>query len=69
MQCHSIFSFKWNLIFTKSIHFFHQIDQHLKAKEKFKKTEKLFHNAKIETSKKNPLKENLKNPSRYYITL
>jgi hypothetical protein len=22
MQCHSIFSFKWNLIFTKSIHFF-----------------------------------------------
>jgi hypothetical protein len=24
MQCHSIFSFKCNLIFTKSIHFFHQ---------------------------------------------
>ncbi len=23
MQCHSIFSFQWNLIFTKSIHFFH----------------------------------------------
>jgi hypothetical protein len=22
MKCHSIFSFKWNLIFTKSIHFF-----------------------------------------------
>jgi hypothetical protein len=22
-QCHSIFSFKWNLFFTKSIHFFH----------------------------------------------
>ncbi len=23
MQSHSIFSFKWNLIFTKSIHYFH----------------------------------------------
>jgi hypothetical protein len=22
MQCHSIFSFKWNLILTKSIHVF-----------------------------------------------
>jgi hypothetical protein len=25
MQCHSIFSFKWNLIFTKSICYFHQL--------------------------------------------
>ncbi len=25
MQCYSIFSFEWNLIFTNSIHFFHQL--------------------------------------------
>jgi len=25
MQCYSIFSFEWNLIFTKSIHIFHQL--------------------------------------------
>jgi len=25
MQCHLIFSFEWNLIFRKSIHFFHQL--------------------------------------------
>jgi hypothetical protein len=25
MQCHSKFSFEWNLIFTKLIHFFHQL--------------------------------------------
>jgi hypothetical protein len=25
MQCHSIFSFEWNLIFTKFILFFHQL--------------------------------------------
>jgi hypothetical protein len=25
MQCHSIFSFEWNLISTKAIHFFNQL--------------------------------------------